>query len=86
MYPCSCTQLPPSLPHPVPLRSPFGRHLRRRRWLAVQTFEAKVTEFCSSMGALRADEIVAREAFLQTHLPNLPPVFVEVRTHDTCLQ
>ena len=37
------------------------------------------------MAALRADEIVAREAFLQTHLPNLPPVFVEVRTHDTCL-
>eukprot|EP00903_Cladosiphon_okamuranus_P011707 g11010.t1 len=50
--------------------------LRQRRYH--ETFEAKVTEFCSSMAALRADEIVAREAFLQTHLPNLPPVFVEM--------
>lgn len=37
-----------------------------------------MADFCSSMATLRSTEIVAREAFNQVHLGNLPPVFVEV--------
>lgn len=43
-----------------------------------QNVEAKVEEFCNSMTALRSAEILARGSFRQTHLGNLPPVFVEV--------
>lgn len=47
-------------------------------FFSFQEFETKVADFSSSMATLRSTEIVAREAFNQVHLGNLPPVFVEV--------
>lgn len=44
----------------------------------LQEFETKVADFCSSLEALRSAEIVARKAFREKHVGNLPPVFIEV--------
>ncbi|CAN0274292.1 unnamed protein product, partial [Ectocarpus sp. 12 AP-2014] len=50
--------------------------LRQRRFH--QDFEATVANFCHSMAALRSSEMVSRQEFIQTHLGNLPPVFLEM--------
>ncbi|CAN0037125.1 unnamed protein product, partial [Ectocarpus fasciculatus] len=50
--------------------------LRQRRFH--QDFETTVSDFCNSMAALRSSEIESREEFIQAHLGNLPPVFVEM--------
>ncbi|CAB1104811.1 unnamed protein product [Ectocarpus sp. CCAP 1310/34] len=50
--------------------------LRQRRFH--EDFEATVSDFCNSMAALRSSEIVSRQEFIQTHLGNLPPVFLEM--------
>ncbi|CAM9712667.1 unnamed protein product, partial [Hapterophycus canaliculatus] len=55
----------------------FLREVSRQRRFH-QDFEAKALDFCRSMAALRSAEIASREAFLKTHLGNLPPVFIEV--------
>ncbi|CAN0081347.1 unnamed protein product, partial [Ectocarpus sp. 12 AP-2014] len=50
--------------------------LRQRRFH--QDFEAMVSDFCNSVAALRSSEMVSRQEFIQTHLGNLPPAFLEM--------